>query len=141
MKGHWIAGTSVNRGPRNGEFEVRCRLEAKFLPVDKRLRIERVLVLANQTERTQNELITGDLPKEELRANGTKPAEDTGELHRHRLVKPDHVYWRRVVAEHHWPACAGTPPKALFTGSDLPALKIHSHVGVEEPWPACFRDW
>src|SRR6516165_7513721 len=133
MECEGITGATVNRCAEKCELKIRCRLKTEHLSVNKGLRIEELTVSTNGPRWIQEKLMPRELAEKEFRPHRPEPTEKARQLQRCDSVDAEHVDRRRIVAEHHRAAVAGTPPQALLSKSHLPVVEIQTHVGVKKP--------
>src|SRR5215470_17929706 len=133
MKREWSGAAGERGRRRNAELEIPRGLKAELLPLQERLSADRFSKLPNDSGiGLKNELPTGELSEKPFKANRPQPAEDAGQLERRNAINAKEVQRFGVVAEHHWAALGWTPPQALLSKRELPALHIEADVRVQK---------
>src|SRR5258708_16253568 len=127
-----MAGAAVIGRPRYANFKVRSWFEANPFPMNDRLRIQRLAVLALEPRRSKYELVSGELSEESFHPHGSKQAEKAGQRKRADPVHAEHSDRLRVIAEHRCSALRRSPPQTLISIGNLPVGKVHGHVGIKQ---------
>src|ERR1041385_8160281 len=118
---------------RDAEFEIPSGFEADLLSLQKRLAADGLPKLTyNSSVGLIDELAVGELAEEPFEADRPEPTQNAGQLEWRNTIDAEHVQRFGIVAEHHRAALAGTPPKALLSKRELPALDVQPHVRVQK---------
>src|SRR6266487_937259 len=118
MQSERIPRASIYGRDGKTKFEISSGFEAKPLAMNGWLGIKRLAVLPDQALRTENKFVSGKLAQEELRAHRPEQPENGGQFKGRDAVNAEHFNGISIVAEHHRPTCARSPPKALLAKRD-----------------------
>src|SRR5690348_12560659 len=101
--------------------------------MNERLRIEQLPKSSdNSSLHPKINLLSVELTEEQFDAHRPKKSQNAWQLEWRDAAHAKHSDWVGVVAEHHRSARIRTPPQALLAVGDLPVMKIHANVGIEE---------
>src|SRR5689334_15088949 len=124
VKRKWQPWPTEHCSKTSTEFEVLCRFETKFHPLNKWLWFDR---RSHQVVRVKLEVMPIELPQKILRSCFTKQFREKRDIEGRYVVELDGDKWLCVVAEQERIRIGDTPPLALFSRSNLEVVELHAH--------------